>query len=109
MGQTGGCGLSRPESRQGAVLELELKAFPRDRRVEWFLSARRLGGLDVGGRVAPPLWLPLGPHSNRGTATLTLACRTNRLSLRGDVLHDDDPVRSSLAVGKWRMKYAPLR
>ena len=60
MGQTGALRVVATRESAGTVLELELKAFPRDRRVEWFLDGRRLGEVEVAAE-----WrryeLPLGP------------------------------------------------
>jgi hypothetical protein len=61
------------------VLELALKAFPRERHVEWFLAGARRGELEVAGG-----WrryeLPLG------------------LLAPGDA----DPRPLGLALGSWR-------
>jgi hypothetical protein len=100
MGQTG---LLRfvAAAESEALLDLELKAFPRDRRVEWFLDGRRLGDVEVATE-----WrryeLPLGPLAP-GERTLTLACR-GPAAVANDVLHNDDPRALGLAVRSWRIE-----
>ena len=101
MGQTGALRVVATRESVGTVLELELKAFPRDRRVEWFLDGRRLGEVEVAAE-----WrryeLPLGPLAP-GETTLTLACRGPAI-VANDVLHNDDPRALGLAVGSWRIE-----
>ena len=102
MGQTGA--LRVAATRESVtLLELELKAFPRDRHVEWFLNGRRLGEVEVTAE-----WrryeLALGPLTP-GEATLTLACRGAAI-VANDLLHNDDPRALGLAVGSWRIKDA---
>lgn len=81
-------------------MEVELKAFPRDRRVEWFLDGRRLGEVEVAAE-----WrryeLPLGPLPP-GETTLTLACR-GPATVSNDVLRNGDPRALGLAVGSWKL------
>jgi hypothetical protein len=83
------------------VLELELKAFPRNRSAEWLLDGRRLGGVEVAAE-----WrrydLPLGRLAP-GAATLTLACDGPAV-MADDVLHNDDHRALALAVGRWRIE-----
>ena len=83
------------------VLELEIKAFPRDRRVEWLLEGRPLGEVEV-----TPGWrrydLRLGTLA-RGEHTLTLACRAPA-EVGHHVLGNGDPRRLALAVGDWRVR-----
>jgi len=84
----------------GAVLNLELKAFPRDRKVDWFLDGHRQGEIDVRadwGRYE----LPLGPLSP-GETTLTLACREPAIVAR-DVLPSADSRALGLAIGSWAL------
>ena len=104
MGHTGALRVVATRESAGSVLELELKAFPRERRVEWLLDGRRLGELDV-----TPAWrryaLPLGPLPP-GETTLTLACRGPALAAK-DLLHNDDPRALGLAVGRWRIEDVP--
>jgi hypothetical protein len=101
MGQTGALRLVATRESVGTVLELELKAFPGDRRVEWLLNGRRLGEVEVHAE-----WrryeLPLGPLAP-GETTLTLACRGLAI-VANDVLHNDDPRALGLAVGSWRIE-----
>jgi hypothetical protein len=101
MGQTGALRVVATRESVGTVLELELKAFPGHRRVEWFLDGRRLGELEVAAE-----WrryeLPLGPLE-AGETTLTLACRWPAI-VANDVLHNDDPRALGLAVGSWRIE-----
>ena len=98
MGQTGTLQVVATRESVGTVLELELKAFPGDRRVEWFLDGRRLGELEVAAE-----WrryeLPLGPLAP-GKTTLALACREAAI-VANDVLHNDDLRSIGLAVGSW--------
>ena len=100
MGQTGALRIAATRASAGTLLELELKAFPRDRHVEWFLNGRRLGELEVAAE-----WrryeLPLGPLAP-GETTLTLACRGPAI-VANDVLHNDDARALGLAVGSWRV------
>jgi hypothetical protein len=101
MGQTGALEMVATRESAQTVLELELKAFPRDRRVEWLVNGRRLGEVEVAAG-----WrryeLPLGPLAP-GEATLTLACRGPAV-VANDVLQNRDPRALGLAVGKWRIK-----
>jgi hypothetical protein len=100
MGQTGTLRVVATQESVGTVLELELKAFPRDRRVQAFLNGRWLGEVEVAAE-----WrryeLPLGPLAP-GETTLTLACRGPAI-VANDVLHNDDPRALGLAVGSWRI------
>jgi hypothetical protein len=100
MGQTGALRVTTREPAS-IVLELELKAFPRQRRVEWFLDGRRMGEVEVAAE-----WrryeLPLGPLAP-GETTLTLAS-SGAAILANDVLHNEDPRALGLSVGKWRFK-----
>jgi hypothetical protein len=104
MGQTGALRVVATRAPAGSVLELELKAFPRDRRVEWLLDGRRLGEMEVAAE-----WrryeLPLGALAP-GEATVTIACR-GPATVANDVLHNDDPRALGLAVGRWRIDDVP--
>jgi hypothetical protein len=104
MGQTGSLRLVATRESLGTVLDLELKAFPRERRVEWLLNGRRLGEMTVAAE-----WrryeLPLGPLAP-GETTLTLACRGPAIAAN-DVLHNDDPRAIGLALGSWRFEDVP--
>lgn len=101
MGQTGALRIAATRESAGTSLELQLKAFPGDRRVEWFLGGRRLGEVQVAGE-----WrrykLPLGPLAP-GETTLTLACREPAIAANA-VLSNDDPRALGLAVGSWRIE-----
>jgi hypothetical protein len=103
MGQTGALRVVATRESPGTVLGVELKSFPRDRRVEWFLDGRRLGEVDVS-----PEWswyeIPLGALTP-GATTLTLACRQPAV-VANDVLHNDDGRAVALAVGSWRIEEA---
>jgi hypothetical protein len=100
MGPMGALRIVATGDSAGSVLDLELKAFPRDRRVEWFLNGRRLGELGVAAE-----WrrydLPLGPLAP-GETSLTLACREPAVAAN-DVLHNGDARALGLAVGSWRI------
>jgi hypothetical protein len=104
MGQTGALRVVAARESPGAVLRVELKAFPRDRRVEWLLDGRRLGEVEVS-----PEWrryeLALGALAS-GAATLTLACRLPAV-VATDVLHNDDHRALGLAVGSWDIEDVP--
>jgi hypothetical protein len=82
-------------------LDLELKAFPRERRVLFLLDGRPLGELEVGTDWR---WyaLPLRPLV-AGETTLTLACSTPAI-VADDVLQNGDPRALGLAVGNWRIE-----
>jgi hypothetical protein len=102
MGQTGALRLVAAGPVE-TVLELELKAFPRARRVEWLLDGRRLGDMEVAaewGRYTLRLGA-LGP----GPAVLTLAC-DGPAAVASDVLRNGDARLLALAVGSWRFDTA---
>jgi hypothetical protein len=80
MGQTGALRMAATRESVGTLLRLELRAFPRDRRVEWFLAP--------------------------GETTLTLACPEPAV-VANDVLSNADSRRLGLAVGNWRMVLPP--
>jgi len=98
MGRTGSLRVAATGPTRGAVLELELMAFPRDRRVEWSVDGDRRGEMDVAAE-----WrrydLPLGSLAPV-EATLTLACREPAV-VAGDVLGNGDPRTVGLAVRRW--------
>jgi hypothetical protein len=100
MGQTGTLQVVATRGSVGTVLELELKAFPRDRRVDVFLNGSRLGEVEVAAE-----WrryeLPLGTVAP-GETMLSLTCREPAI-VASDVLHNDDPRALGLAVGSWRI------
>jgi hypothetical protein len=88
MGQTGALRILATRESVGAVLGLDLKAFPRQRRVEWLLNGRRLGDLRARVRAGPrAAVLPLGPLPP-GETTL-LACSTPAV-VANDVLQNGD-------------------
>lgn len=105
MGQTGGLRIAAARESAGTTLRLELKAFPRDRQVEWFLGGHRKGEIVVSDE-----WrlyeLPLGPLA-AGETTLTLACRAPAV-VANEILHNDDRRALGLAVGSWRIENAGL-
>jgi hypothetical protein len=100
MGQTGALRLVASKESPGTVLDLELKAFPRERRVAWLLDGRRLGEL-----LVTPEWrryqLPLGALPPGG-AMVTLACLDPAVAA-ADVLGNRDPRLLGLAVGDWQL------
>jgi hypothetical protein len=100
MGQTGTLRLVAARESEGTVLELELKAFPGSRRVEWFLDGRKRGALEVAAE-----WrryeLPLGGFVP-GEATVTLSGDGPTI-VANDVLHNGDPRALGLALGSWRI------
>ena len=98
MGRTGALRIVATREPVASLLELELKGFPRDRRVEWFVNGRRLGEVEVtaGWRRYE---LPLGSLAP-GENTLTLTCHGPAI-VANDVLDNDDPRALGLAVGSW--------
>jgi len=100
MGQTGALRVVATQQSAATVLELELKAFPRETRVEWFLGGRRAGELEVAADWRP-YELALGPLA-LGETILTLACRGPAVVAQ-DVLHNGDPRALGLAVGSWKI------
>jgi len=105
MEQTGALRVVVTRESEGTVLELELKAFPRDRHVEWLLDGRRLGEVEVTTE-----WrryeIPLHPLA-RGENTLTLACRGPAV-VANEILGNGDPRALCLAVGSWRVEKPAL-
>jgi hypothetical protein len=100
MGQAGALPVIATRESGRTVLEVELKAFPDVRRVEWLLDGRRLGELEVAAE-----WrryeLPLGPLAP-GRTVLSLDCRGPAV-VADDVLHNGDARTLGLAVGSWRI------
>jgi hypothetical protein len=106
MGQSGSLKVvNAAEQPVSTALELELLAFPGDRRVEWFLDGRRLYE-----RVVTAEWrryvVPLGPLAP-GETTLTLACHGPAV-VANDVRGNGDPRVLCLAVGSWRVERSAL-
>ena len=102
MGQTGGLRLVATRESRRTWLEVELKAFARDRTAEWSLDGKAGGTLEVTtewSRYELPLGL-LAP----GEATLTLACRGPGL-VANDILHNRDPRPLGLALGRWHLEH----
>ena len=102
MGQAGMLRLATSRESAGTfLLALELKAFPRDRHVEWFLDGQRRGEVEV---TAEWRWyeLRLGALAP-GETTLTLASRGPAIGA-DDVLHNGDLRALGLAVGSWRIR-----
>jgi hypothetical protein len=101
MGQTGALVIVATGQSADAVLDVELKAFPRDRSVEWFVNGRSVGELTVAAE-----WrsyeLALGPLAP-GETTLTLACREPAV-VANDILGNGDPRALGLAVRSWRFE-----
>ena len=83
-----------------AILDIELRSFPANRRVEWSANGRR-GDLEV-----TPQWrryeLPLGPLG-RGGFALTFACSEPAV-IAHDVLLNHDSRPLGLAVGGWTFR-----
>jgi hypothetical protein len=86
-----------------ATLEMEMRSFPADRRVEWFVDGRRGGEIEVTAEWGH-YQLRLGPLE-RGRFELTLACVEPAVAAR-DVLPNHDPRALGLAVGPWTFKDA---
>jgi hypothetical protein len=101
MGQKGSLRLFTTRESSGSVLYLDLQAFPRERRVEWFLDGRKLGEVKAAaewrsyelalGRLAP------------GAITLTLVC-DEPASVANEIRHNGDLRALGLAVGQWRIE-----
>jgi hypothetical protein len=108
MGQSGTFKVvNAAEHPVSTALELELLAFPGDRRVEWFLEGRRLHELGVVAEWRRYV-LPLGTVAP-GETTLTLACHGPAV-VANDVRGNGDPRALCLAVGSWRWETsAPVR
>ena len=101
MGQTGALTLVNATGESLAIaLELELTAFPGDRRVEWLLDGRPLGVLKVVAEWRRYV-VALGPVAP-GESTLTLACQGPAAVANG-VRRNGDPRALCLAVGSWRI------
>jgi hypothetical protein len=100
MGQTGTLRIVTTRASAGTVLELALKAFPRERHVEWSLAGVRLGELEVASE-----WrkyeLPLGLLAP-GETTLTLTCVAPAV-VADDILRNADVRPLGLALGSWRI------
>jgi len=85
----------------GESIEIELRSFPGNRRIDWSINGRRLGEIEVS-----PEWrshtLALGRLGGDVTS-LTLATREPAV-IADRVLHNQDPRPLGLAVGEWRLK-----
>jgi hypothetical protein len=81
-------------------LEIELRAFPDRRVVDWFINGERRGEIEVTAEwrsyVLTLGSLPPGP------ATVTFACREGAV-VANDVLHNHDPRALTLAVSNWTL------
>lgn len=90
--------IAGPGAASGVVLELELRAFPRARRVSWFLDGLPQGTLVVGiGWSRHELHLgPLG----RGRTTLRLVSEEGSVVADRE-LHNGDQRALAVAVGRW--------
>ena len=101
MAQKGTLRIHTSRASAGTVLELELKAFPDPRHLEWFLNGKRGSGLEVTTewrRFELPLGL-LAP----GDSTLALASSRPAI-VANDVLHNGDSRSLALAVGRFNFK-----
>lgn len=98
MSQAATLEIAGPATASGVVLELELRAFPRARRVSWFLDGHPQGTLDVGiawGRHE----LPLGALG-RGRTRLRLVSEEGPV-VADQALHNGDRRPLAVAVGRW--------
>ena len=82
MGQTGALRIVATRASAENVLELELKAFPRARRVGWLVRGRRMGEVEVGPvgagtncRSGP--WCPGRPPSPSPVRSLPSSRKTS--------------------------------
>jgi hypothetical protein len=99
MGQTGALTLVNATGEPAAVvLELELLAFPGERRVDWLLDGRRLGELELAAEWRRCV-VPLGPVAP-GEHTLTLACHAPAV-VANDIRRNGDSRALCLALGSW--------
>ncbi len=101
MSQRGALRIHVSRASPDTVLELELRAFPEARVVEWFLNGKRAGGVEV---TTEWQWfeLSLGPLA-LGESTLALASSRPAVVAK-DVLHNDDSRSFALAVGRFNFK-----
>lgn len=107
MGQTGALTVFNATGESVAIaLDLELSAFPGDRRVEWLLDGRRLGELEVGAEWRRYV-VPLGPVAP-GDHILTLACHGPAV-VANDIRRNGDLRALCLAVASWRLEESALR
>jgi hypothetical protein len=101
MGQTGALRVEAPHSLESVALELQLRAFPGARRIDWRVKGQRRGAIEV-----TPEW---GRHALRigrleaGETTLTLACREPAV-VATEVLGNGDARALCLAVGDVRLR-----
>ena len=105
MEQTGVLRVATTRESPGSLLVLELKAFPRDRHVEWFLDGRQLGEVEVTTE-----WRRYEIHLDsltRGENALTLACRGPAV-VANEILGNGDLRALCLAVGSWRVERRSL-
>ncbi len=101
MGQSGSLKLvNAAEQPVTTGLEVDLLAFPGDRRVEWLLDGRRRGELEVVAEWRRYV-VPLGPVAP-GENSLTLACQGPAV-VANDVRRNGDPRALCLALGSWRV------
>ena len=103
MGRTGALRIAGHGS-PAAVLEVDLRGFPGDRRVDWEIAGGPRGTIDVtaGWRR---LALTLGPLP-AGTATIAFTC-AGPMVVADDVLGNGDRRTPCLAVGGLRVLPAP--
>ena len=99
MGQTGALTLVNASGEPAAVvLELELLAFPGERRVDWLFDGRRRGELELAAEWRRYV-VPLGPVAP-GEHTLTLECHAPAV-VANDIRRNGDPRALCLALGSW--------
>ncbi len=100
MARAGGLQFAVAGDVSEAILEIELRSFPANRRVEWTANGRR-GELEV-----TPAWrryeLPLGPLRGEGFS-LALTCSEPAV-IGHDVLLNHDSRLLGLAVGGWTFR-----
>jgi len=101
MAQTGALTVVAAAGPVEAVLELQLKAFPGDRRFAWFLNGRRRGEAQVGAAWSRHE-LALGTLDG-GENTVTLACLEPGM-VANAVLRNGDVRTLALAVGDWSVR-----
>jgi hypothetical protein len=105
MPQTGALVIAVGGAPVDAVLDVEMRAFPGERRVEWLVDGRRMGEVRVAAE-----WrrhsLPLGMLAPGTRITLALACdRPARVA--DDLLGNGDRRALALAVGDWSLTASP--
>ncbi len=100
MGRSGSLTVIATDGVPAAAIDIELEAFPGERRVEWLVNGRSLGAVDVTARWKTYM-LSLGTLP-RGRSTLMLASATPAVTA-SDALGNGDPRPLALAVGRWKL------